>query len=463
MGTYQKRLIYILVLAALGIYIALPNSPGFHFGSIQRDFPFKLGLDLEGGVRALLEADLPEDVEISPESMQTARTIIENRANGFLGVGEATVQIVGDRRLVVELPGATDPQAALSVLGETGQLEFVNFSGLSFEQAEMLIGSKIYTDYPTRPQDVPEGVPVFNTIMTGDLLENAGPSQGQLGQYEVVFELNNTGAEVFGTYTTDNVGTLLAIVLDKEVISAPRINSPIVGGVGTITGDFTLEEAQDLAIKLRYGSLPITLKVVESRTVGPSLGQDSLQKSLVAGLVGLGLVALFMLGYYRLPGILATFGLLLYAVLTLALFKIIPVTLTLPGIAGFVLSIGVAVDANILIFERLKEELKAGRSLSGAIEEAWSRAWPSIRDSNLSTLITCMVLFWFGNNFGASIVKGFSVTLALGVGVSMFTAIFVTRTLLHQVEGFLKIEKHAAWFGIKPGDIAVRKSRLSRA
>ncbi len=237
-------------------------------------------------------------------------------------------------------------------------------------------------------------------------------------------------------------------MLDKRVISAPRINSAIPDGKGVITGSFTNETANQLAIQLRYGSLPIPLKVATSQTVGPTLGQESLRKSLVAGLIGLTIVVLFMASYYRLPGVVADLALIVYALLTLALFKLIPVTLTLPGIAGFVLSIGMAVDANILIFERLKEELRAGRPLSAGHRPGLGRAWPSIRDSNLSTLITCVILFWFSTTFGASIVKGFSLTLALGVLVSLFTAIIVTRTFLHFVLDRLQFAEHPRWFGI---------------
>jgi preprotein translocase subunit SecD len=210
-----------------------------------------------------------------------------------------------------------------------------------------------------------------------------------------------------------------------------------------------MEEASDLAVQLRYGALPIPLKVANSRTIGPSLGQDSLTQSLVAGLIGFALVTIFMALYYRLPGIIADIALVVYVSITIALFKLIPVTMTLPGIAGFVLSIGVAVDANVLIFERMKEELRAGRHLNQAIDLGWERAWPSIRDSNISTLITSGILFWFGSAFGASMVKGFAVTLALGIGVSLFTAIVVTRSLLHLFLDNIRLSDHRRWFGVK--------------
>jgi preprotein translocase subunit SecD len=232
------------------------------------------------------------------------------------------------------------------------------------------------------------------------------------------------------------------------VISAPVVNTPITDGAGIIQGKFTAEEANKLAIQLSYGALPVPVKVVESRTVGATLGEESVRKSLIAGIIGLSVVILFMALYYRLPGVLADLALIVYALLSLALFKLIPVTLTLPGIAGFILSIGMAVDANILIFERLKEELRAGRNLRQAIDLGWSRAWPSIRDSNTSSLITCAILYAFGSTFGASMVKGFSVTLALGILVSLFTAIIVTRTFLHTVLDNIKLSDHPRWFGL---------------
>jgi preprotein translocase subunit SecD len=226
------------------------------------------------------------------------------------------------------------------------------------------------------------------------------------------------------------------------------IKNAITDGQGVIEGGFTSDTANALAVNLRYGSLPVPVKVVESQTVGPTLGAESVRKSLLAGIIGLSVVVLFMALYYRLPGVLADLALICYTLFTLMLYKLIPVTLTLPGIAGFILSIGMAVDANVLIFERLKEELRAGRPLQQAIDLGWSRAWPSIRDSNSSTLITCAILFIFGSSYGASMVKGFSITLALGVLISLFTAIIVTRTFLHLALDNLKLGEHRGWFGL---------------
>jgi len=444
-----RMLILIIAIVAVAIWFDLPNNPGIHVFGIDKAIETRLGLDLVGGVQALLEADLPEDVDIDTEAMNTARTIVENRVNG-LGVSEAVVQQAGDRRIVVELPGETDPEKALSILRQTGLLEFVDMSDISVDQAIALVGTKIETDFAQGSEagDVLEDVPVFPTVITGTGLENVGVTTNQAGEYEVAFELKPEEAVTFADYTTNNVGSVLAIILDKEVISVPTINSAITDGQGVISGSFTPEEANALAVQLRYGSLPIPLKIVETRTIGPSLGQDSLQKSALAGGVGFTIVILFMALYYRLPGIIADVAIVIYAILAFALFRYIPITLTLAGIAGFLLSTGSALDANILIFERLKEELRSGRTIQQSVDIGWRRAWPSIRDSNIATLITCTILFWFGSQFGATIVKGFSLTLGLGVLVSLFSAIVISRTLLSLVLEWLKPTNYARWFGI---------------
>jgi preprotein translocase subunit SecD len=260
--------------------------------------------------------------------------------------------------------------------------------------------------------------------------------------------LTANGASIFSAYTSTHQGQILGIVLDKQVISAPRINDPITSGSGIIEGNFTIESANALAIQLRYGSLPIPLKVVDTRYIGPTLGEDSLQKSLVAGLMGMIIVVLFMAIFYRLPGFVADISILIYAALAFAIFKYFHFTLTLPGIAGFLLSTGAALDANILIFERIKEELRSGLTLGNALEKGWRRAWPSIRDSNIATIITSAILFWFGSSFGATIVKGFSLTLFLGVAISLFAVLFVTRTLLTLVIERFKPTNLEKWFGI---------------
>lgn len=454
---HNRLIIPILLILIVSGWIVYPANPGIHIGSFDRDIEVVRGLDLQGGLRVLLEADLPAETEISSDQLETARSIIENRVNG-LGVTEPLIQIAGNRRILVELPGIGDPEEAIAVIRETGLLEFVEMGELTSEQALSFSGQVIQTDLATSESDSSsaggtgdgtenEG-PIYKTVMTGAVLEDAFVSSDQTGNYYVSFTLTDEGADIFGEYTSSHVGDFLAIVLDKKVISIPSISTAITQGRGQISGRFTYDEANNLAIQLRYGALPIPLTIAESKTVGPTLGQDSLEKSTFAGLLGLIVVTLFMVLYYRLPGFIADLALLNYAMITFAFFKLVPVTLTLPGIAGFILSLGVAVDANILIFERMKEELREGRLLRQAIDLGFSRAWPSIRDSNLSTLITCAILYWFGNTFGASIVKGFSVTLAIGVLVSLFTAITVTRTLLHIFLDRVQIGLHPRWFGI---------------
>jgi preprotein translocase subunit SecD len=444
-------LILIIIIVALSLYLDLPNTPGIPWSS--RKIQTRLGLDLVGGVQALLEADLPPDQPVTADAMEAATAIVESRVNG-LGLSEAVVQQAGDRRIVVELPGEKDPEQALATLKQTALLEFVDFSSIPVQEAGSMVGLTIQTDFgnsqtiqPTQTVTTTQTTQIYHTVMTGADLKDVKVDLAAT-EPQVAFELSDQGAKIFKDFTSAHVGQVLAIVLDKVVISTPRIDEPITDGRGVIRGNFTVESANALAVQLRSGSLPIPLKIVESRTVGPTLGQDSLRKSLRAGIIGFIVVVLFMSLYYRLPGFVAIFAILVYALVAFAIFRVIPITLTLPGIAGFLLSTGSALDANILIFERMKEELRGGRSLSQAIKLGWERAWPSIRDSNIATIITSLILFWFGNTFGATIVKGFSLTLALGVVVSLFTAIIVTRTVLGLVLEYFKPTNYARWFGI---------------
>lgn len=455
---YIRWLIPIALVFAAAAWVVYPNNPGIHLAlgetTLSRDITVRQGLDLQGGLQVLLEADLPADQAVDSNAMEATVSIVESRVNA-LGVTEPVVQRSGDRRLVVELPGVENTEEAIALLKQTGLLEFVD-TGLE----SLAPGTMIQTDYgttTTSAQPTPQTTdpaaeptpvgPVYHTVMTGSALQSATVGLYN-GQYTVDFTLTPEGERLFAEYTATHVGQYLTIVLDKQVISSPRIDGPITGGTGQITGRFTQEEANSLALSLRYGSLPVPLRIAESRTVGPTLGEDSVRRSMLAGAIGMAVVAIFMIAYYRLPGILAVLALVMYAFITFALFKLVPVTLTLPGIAGFVLSVGVAVDANILIFERMKEELRSGRRLVLSVEEGFRRAWPSIRDSNISTLITCAILFWFGSQFGASVVKGFALTLALGVFVSLFTAVSVTRTLLHAMLDNIDFSKRHSWFGI---------------
>jgi len=448
-----RWLIPIVILFVVAAWLAWPANSRITIplgdNAFERDIPVRQGLDLKGGLQVLLEADLDPGQTIDSGAMSATIGIVESRVNA-LGVAEPLVQQSGDRRLVVELPGLTNPEQALVLLKQTGLLEFVDTGTDSLPE-----GTIIQTDFgktatpaeaaPT-PEPTPAG-PVYHTIMTGSALRSA-TVQTNTGGVVVAFTLADEGKKIFGDHTTANVGNFLTITLDKRVISSPRINSAITAGEGIIEGNFTIDDANNLALNLRYGALPVPLRIAESRTVGPTLGEDSVRKSAIAGAIGLATVAVFMILYYRLPGILAVVALLMYATITFALFKLVPVTLTLPGIAGFVLSVGVAVDANILIFERMKEELRGGKKLVSAVEEGFRRAWSSIRDSNISTLITCIILYWFGSQFGAPVVKGFALTLALGVGVSMFTAIVVTRTMLHAALDNIDFSERHSWFGI---------------
>ncbi len=497
----QRRyglLIFIFLLTAAVIWIVLPNNPGIHIPALglNLNLDTKLGLDLRGGLEVLLEADVPANQAVSDQSMQDARQILENRSNA-LGVNEVTFQVSGGNRIIGEFPGITNQDQVIQVLKQVGQLAFVPMGSNPLpEGAKLKVDistagkpageatplpaptslptptaaatsitaspTPLTTLTPTSPAKTPAATatlapaaaqtpapnsPVYNALLTGNDLSTVGVSMDSLGNYVINFTLKDSGKNIFGDYTTKHINDFLGIVLDGTVISAPQVQGAITTGSGVIQGKFTYDSANALAVQLRYGSLPVPFKILETTSVGATLGQDSIRKSLIAGLIGLAVVILFMGLYYRLPGGLADLALIIYALTTFSIYKLIGVTLTLPGIAGFVLSVGVAVDANILIFERLKEELRAGRTLRQAIDLAWQRAWPSIRDSNISTLITCTILFLFGNNFGASLVKGFALTLALGVLVSLFTAVIVTRTFLHTALDNLKLAEHPGWFG----------------
>jgi preprotein translocase subunit SecD len=356
-------------------------------------------------------------------------------------VAENLLQVAGERRIVGEFPGVRDADSVLATIQQTGLLEFVDTGDTPLAE-----GSTIKTSLDGA--QAAEGETVYRTVMTGKDLRTVSVITDQLGSYQIQFTLSAEGSKVFGDHTAANVGKYLTIVLDKQVISSPRIDSAIYGGEGVITGQFSAEEANAFAVQLRYGSLPVPLKIVETRIIGPTLGEDSLNKSLVAGLVGMIIVMLFMGIYYRVPGIVANISILFYALVAFALFKYIPVTLTLAGIAGFLLSTGSALDANILIFERIKEELRNGKTVLQALDLGWTRARSSILDSNFATLITSGILWWFGSTFGATIVKGFSLTLALGVGISLFTAIFVTRTLLALAVKYFEPKNLERWFGL---------------
>lgn len=357
--------------------------------------PMRFGLDLQGGVHVVMEVQEAEGVRITDDVVVRTMAVIERRINA-LGVAEPIVQRQGDRRIIVELPGVHDPDQAVETIGKTALLEFKD--------------------------------PFGNTVFTGALLQSASLSYDEFGRPAVSIRLNSEGARLFGELTGRYSLTQqpLPIVLDGEVLVAPVPREAITSGEAIITGNFTQEEARQLAILLQSGSLPVPLEVMEIRNVGPTLGAESIERSWKAGIAGFALVVLFMCLYYRLPGLVASVALVMYVVFLLAALVGLRATLTLPGIAGLILSVGMAVDANVIIFERVKEELRAGKRLRASIDAGWRRAFIAILDANVTTLITAFILFYLGTGP----VKGFAVTLSLGILISMFTAIVVTRTLL---------------------------------
>ncbi len=395
------------------------------------EVPFKLGLDLQGGVHLLYQADLSniEEKEKS-NAMAGLRDVIERRVN-FFGVKEPMVQVQGER-LIVELAGVVDPEEAIRQIGKT---PFLEFRELKPEEEVNKIKAKqeeLKGKKPEEFQNIENWQLAFEepfkpTNLTGRYLKKAKLSFDQTTYKPLVsLEFNDEGAKIFEELTEKNVGKQLAIYIDNSLISAPVVQEKISGGKAQISGRFTVREAKELARNLNAGALPVPIKLISQQRVGPILGKISLEQSLKAGLLGFLAVILFMIIFYRLPGVISAFALLIYISFLLTLFKLVPVTLTLAGVAGFILSIGMAVDANVLIFARMREELREGKTFSIALEEGFRRAWPSIRDGNLTTLIVTAILFGFGTSF----IKGFALTLALGILMSMFSAIFLTKNFL---------------------------------
>lgn len=398
--------VVILVIGlALGWFVYASQAEGSRF-------PFRLGLDLAGGSHLVYQADVSGVAQGEvQDAMAALREVVERRVNLF-GVSEPIVQteetFSGDHRLVVELPGVTDLNQAAELIGKTPALVF------RLQGEADTDGNTTYVDTGLSGRYVQRAQLNFQSSGTG------------ISEPVVTLFFNKEGADLFETITREHTGEVLAIFLDEQPISLPVIQETIAGGQATISGNFTPESAKELVRELNFGALPLPIELISSSSIGPALGADTLAAGVVAGLFGLALVALFMIVWYRVPGIVAVVALMMYGLLVLAIFKLLPVTLTAAGIAAFILSIGMAVDANILIFERMKEELKAGNSLDDAIRDGFKRAWPSIRDSNLSSLISAGVLFWFGT----ALIKGFALVFAIGVLASMLSAITISRTLL---------------------------------
>lgn len=417
----KNNLIFVGFLTVLVFCLIFPGIPNKGISFLKekkipvlekvpliKEIPFKLGLDLVGGSHLVYQADFSSSqIEDKNEAMQGLRDVIERRVNLF-GVGEPQVavqEVEGSYRLSVDLPGIKEIDKAIEMIGKTPFLEFRR-------QADNF-----------NPEN-----PVFEpTALNGKYLKKAdlGFNQQTMAP-EVLLEFNDEGAKLFGEITAQNIGKRLAIFIDDALVSAPNVSEEISGGKAQITGQFSTQEAREMVRNFNSGALPVPINLISQNTVGPSLGMESLNTSLKAGFFGFLAVCLFMIVFYRLSGVLAALSLAIYSLILLSLFKIIPVTLTLAGVGAAILSVGMAVDANVLIFERQKEERRKGESFKTALENGFSRAWTSIRDSNLTTLLIALVMFVFGSSF----VKGFAVALSLGVLVSMFSAIIITRTLM---------------------------------
>jgi len=425
MPTMFKRRILALIVLVLGIGLGfavvrseMANPPAF-----LAKYPFHLGLDLSGGSHLLYKADITTlPAGTVTESMEALRDVIERRVNAF-GVGEPVVNVetstlLGEKeyRLSVELPGVTDVNQAIAMIGQTPYLEF-----------------RTQSDNPTFTIDkdgnsvIDENSAFVPSDLTGKYLKRAqvffNPTSGNA---EVSIEFNQEGAELFEQITRDNVGKVLAIYLDGSVISAPVVQAAISGGTAQITGTFTPQEAKQLVGRLNSGALPVPISLISTQTVGATLGTDAIVAGMQAAFIGFIIVGIFLLLWYRLPGLVAVVALALYVIMTLVLYKLIPVTLTAAGIAGFIISIGIAVDANILIFERFREERARGKATVDAMNDGFGRAWMSIRDANIATIIIAVILFWFGS----SLIKGFALTLGLGVITSLLSAITITKLFL---------------------------------
>jgi len=460
---------YVLVgIVILGLLAGWVVTPGATLDPLRwkQNLAIRQGLDLQGGLQVLMEARPVPGQSIGANELAGTRDTIERRVSG-LGVSEPVIQTRGNNQIIVELPGVKNPEEAVATLSQTALLEIVSSGSTplnvgqtittSLGGPESLRGARASATPGANGTPTADGTPVasaaptatppatvYQTVVQGKDLDDAFPTTNQVGSTVVGFRLKGDAATNFYQFTSTNIGKYMSVVVDKQVINTASINGAI-SSQGIIEG-MSATEVNRLVLQLKSGALAVPLEVVQSRTVGPTLGADSIRKSIEAGIVGLAIVALFMILYYRLPGLLSVIALLLYTLFSFALYKVLGIVLTLAGIAGFILSIGMAVDANVLIFARMKEELRLGRTLSSSIEGGFDHAWSSIRDSNISTMITCAILYWFGRYVGASIIQGFALTLFLGVVVSMFTAVTVSRTLLRLMVD-TGVARHPSWYG----------------
>jgi preprotein translocase subunit SecD len=417
----QLRFLAIIGVVAVSVYILM-------------QLPITLGLDLQGGTRLVLEGQETEKVKVSEDAMSGVVAVIRNRIDA-LGVTEPSIQRKGRDQVVVELPGVKDPERAIKIIGDTALLEFIEAEWspgdartVSPEKLREFYGPEARID-TIKDKESERPIILKKTVLTGADLKGAWPGLDQYGNPVVDIEFNAKGGQIFSEVTARSVNKPIAIVLDKKIISAPNVREPIPSGKAQISGNFSAEEVQDLVIKLKAGALPIPVKLVETRVVGPSLGKDSVDRSKVAGVIGFAIIVAFMVLYYRLPGFLADVALVIYVPMTLAGLSLFRATLTLPGIAGFLLSIGMAVDANIIIFERLKEELRLGKTVKASFDAAFQRAFAAILDSNVTTIIAAITLFFVGTGT----IRGFAVTLTIGILASMFTALTLTHMLMNML------------------------------
>ncbi|WP_028460023.1 protein translocase subunit SecD [Chloroflexus sp. Y-396-1] len=446
----RNLLSLLLIISATGLALAVNFAPNNIF--LGRDVSIRLGLDLQGGIQVLLRS---ADPDATADEIATAARVIEQRVNA-LGVGETVVQQAGNNRIIVELPGVANPEQAIETLRGTGRLEFIDSQGQYLAEGTIVRTSSS----PNPPQlaesdtvtDVTSLGPIYQSITDGADLDTSAVQPtfsqgGALGSRPAVsFAFRGESAQRLASFTAANVGRPMCIVLDNVVVSCPVINAALTDGSGIIEVS-TEADRNRIFNQLKYGALPVPLVIETSRTVTATLGQESVAASIIAGIIGLAVVAAFMILFYRGPGVVATVALLIYTIISFAIYRLIPITLTLPGIAGFILSIGLAVDANVLIFARLREEYRRGRDIRSALELGFVESWPAIRDSSVSTLITSIVLFMFGNSFGVSLIKGFALTLGLGIVISLFTAVVVSRTFLRLLLPLFSDER-AWWFGV---------------
>lgn len=406
----------IILIVAFSVLIIIPKSPLW-----GEKIKASLGLDLVGGTELTYEADLSQSKD-KIKDIDNLKSIFEKRVNE-LGVSEPTIQTSGGNKVIIELPGIKEIDTAIQRIGATYELAFMTET--TDESGVQL--SDYYDPTYVYPGKWKKSDLTGRNLVKADATFEGGTQSAVNTTPVVSIKFDNSGKERFRNLTKESVGKRIAIVLDDMIVSAPSVNEEIASGDAIITGSKDIKEAQQLAKRLNEGILPVPTKLIGQQNIGATLGQDSLKLSIVAGLIGMLLITIFMLSYYKFPGLVALFALLIYACITLAIYKIIPVTLTLAGIAGFILSVGMAIDANILIFERMKEELRSGKELNLSILDGFKRSWNSIRDSNVSSIITCLILYFAT---GSGPIRGFALTLLLGILVSMFTAITITRTIL---------------------------------